>query len=167
MSTPVSIAKPGVSLDQTISQIVTWFSKAVPDPTERNVHTQLSVHIEEVTEMLEVLANSGNCRDSREQLAFSVDVSKFLSKRLKAGETGVNIDFTTVDRVELLDSFCDQIVTAIGMAHMLKMDIIGGLKEVANSNDSKFDEDGNPIFDIQGKIIKGDQYFRPDLTLYV
>lgn len=167
MNTSVSKVEQRGPMDQTLDQILTWFSKAVSDPTERNVHTQLGVHVEEITEMLEVLANSGKCRDSREQLSFSVDVSSFLCKRLKAGETGIEIDFTTVDRVALLDAFCDQIVTSIGMAHMLQMDILGALKEVANSNDSKFNEDGDPIFDFQGKIIKGDQYFEPNLVPYV
>ena len=41
---------------------------------------------------------------------------------------------------EELDALCDQIVTAIGVAHMSGMDIQGALQEVANSNDSKFEE---------------------------
>jgi len=48
----------------------------------------------------------------------------------------------------------------------LIMDIEGALKEVASSNDSKFGEDGKPIFNEQSKIMKGPHYQSPDLTAY-
>ncbi|SSX60346.1 nucleoside triphosphate pyrophosphohydrolase family protein [Actinobacillus lignieresii] len=70
------------------------------------------------------------------------------------------------DKVELLDALCDQIVTAIGVAHMFGMNIQGALQEVANSNDSKF-EDGKPVFNEQGKIAKGKHYFKPNLERFV
>lgn len=46
-------------------------------------------------------------------------------------------------------------------------DMSGALKEVNLSNWSKFDENGNPIFNENGKIVKGENYFKPDLAKFV
>ena len=73
---------------------------------------------------------------------------------------------SSVDRVALLDAICDRIVTGIGMAHMLGMDIIGALDEVNRSNFSKF-EDGKPVFNEHGKIKKGRDYKAPELEKFV
>jgi predicted HAD superfamily Cof-like phosphohydrolase len=69
-------------------------------------------------------------------------------------------------KIELLDSLADQIVTAIGVAHMFGFDISGALAEVNRSNFSKF-EDGKPVFDANGKITKGKNYTPPELTPYI
>lgn len=69
-------------------------------------------------------------------------------------------------KIELLDSLCDQIVTAVGVAHMLGMDIEGALKEVNDSNMSKF-EDGKAVFNENGKIKKGKHYRKPNLASFV
>jgi hypothetical protein len=57
----------------------------------------------------------------------------------------------------------DQIVTAVGIASMLDMDIVGALQEVNRSNYSKF-VNGRAVFDENGKIKKGADYSKPDLT---
>ena len=66
----------------------------------------------------------------------------------------------------MLDSLADQLVTGVGVAHMLRMDIIGALNEVNLSNFSKF-VDGIPQFDANRKIIKGPDYFKPNLELFL
>jgi predicted HAD superfamily Cof-like phosphohydrolase len=81
------------------------------------------------------------------------------------------IDFTVsvirdVNEIELLDSLADQIVTAIGVAHMMGFDILGALQEVNRSNFSKF-EDGKAVFDENGKIRKGKDYTPPNLESFV
>lgn len=68
-------------------------------------------------------------------------------------------------KIELLDSLCDQIVTAIGVAHMMGFDIESALNEVNRSNWSKF-IDGKAVFDENGKIAKPDTYSKPDLTSF-
>ena len=70
------------------------------------------------------------------------------------------------DRQLLLDSLCDQIVTAVGVAHMFGLDITGALEEVNRSNWSKF-VDGEPVFNKHGKIAKGPNYSPPDLSKFV
>lgn len=148
-------------------QIKSWFEKAVPDPSNHNIHSQIGVHLEEVVEMLVVLQSAGATMRVRDELGLAVDVLNYAQKQIKAFTAGSEIVTEDLDRTELLDALCDQIVTAIGIAHMLDMDIEGALKEVANSNDSKFDPNGNPIFNEQKKILKGPNYFPPNLTKFV
>lgn len=152
---------------QHIEQIKVWFEKAVPQPDSKNIHTQLSVHFEEIKEMVEVLMDAGKDHHTREQLGFAIDVLDFLQRRMREFPEGAQISYQDLDRVSLLDALCDQIVTAVGVAHMLDLDIVSGLAEVSKSNDSKFDMNGNPIFSDERKIIKGEQYFAPDLAPYV
>lgn len=149
---------------EPINQITRWFETAVPNPSDRNALTQIGVHFEEVSEMLQALRKAGSEAQGREQLTFAGDVLSYFQRQLKSGDLAITFD--NVDRVTLLDALCDQIVTAVGVAHMLGMDIEGALKEVASSNDSKFGEDGKPIFNEQSKIMKGPHYQSPDLTAY-
>lgn len=153
-------------LSQT-RQIKTWFEKAVPFPNNQNIHSQIGVHLEEVTEMLAVLQPAGASMRVREELGLAHDVLFYAQKQIKAYTDGAEIVLDDIDRISLLDALCDQIVTAIGIAHMLEMDIEGALKEVADSNDSKFDSDGNPIFNEQRKILKGPNYLPPNLSKFV
>lgn len=137
-----------------IDLIKLWFKRAVPNPTPRNQAVQMGVHIEEFVEMLDQLNSvDGN----------TIDLVHREAEYFKH----VIPDITVADRVTLLDSLCDQIVTATGVAHMLGMDIEGALKEVNRSNWSKFDDDGNPLFDKNGKIKKGPNYTPPDLSGYI
>lgn len=150
-----------------ITQIRAWFTKAIPDPNEKSIHTQLGVHIEEVSEMFAPLGRALTTVASAEELQMHENALFVLSKNLKKFPKGHNIDLLRLDRTKLLDALCDQIVTAVGVAHMLRMDIEGALEEVADSNDSKFDKLGNPIFDENRKIKKGPNYRKPDLSKFI
>lgn len=154
-----------ITKNEPIAQIVSWFNKAVPTPQNKNIHTQIGVHLEEVAEMLDVLKLAGESQESCEKLSFVADVVHYMATQLKAGD--LTVDLEKVDKTQLLDALCDQIVTASGTGHMFGFDLEAGLKEVANSNDSKFDENGKPIFNEQMKIIKGPNYFKPKLERYV
>ena len=127
-----------MSNKNTISSILNWFEDAVPSPTEQNLAVQLGVHFEEVAEMLTSLG-----------FGYEALVLDSLAESLK-GSLPPTLD--NVDRKELLDSLCDQIVTAVGVAHMFGMDIVGALTEVNRSNYSKFDANGKPIFNENGKL---------------
>ena len=135
-----------------IATIKDWFQLAVPEPTDKNRAVQIGVHLEEVAEM----AATFNDAD----LAATIDV---ISEQYKT-DTTIRLD--TVDRTELLDALCDQIVTAVGVAHMFGMDIEGALTEVNRSNWSKF-VDGKPVFDANGKIAKPATYSKPNLEQFV
>jgi predicted HAD superfamily Cof-like phosphohydrolase len=137
-----------------------WFEAAIPEPTVEQTCIQIGCHYEEVGEMLAVTGD--DC-------AFD-EVNKIANEYKKCNEfyskAIVALGYSDQDRAELLDSLADQIVTAVGVAHMLGMDILGALGEVNRSNFSKF-EDGKPVFDVNGKITKGKHYSRPDLTKFI
>lgn len=165
MTTTINAAQDSSNSLNQIRQIKAWFEVAVPAPSHHNSCTQLAVHFEEVAEMLTALVQAGNTTQSQEQLSFSQDVVNFIQRQMKA--KSIDLDFDKIDRINLLDALCDQIVTAVGVAHMFGMDIEAALLEVGRSNDSKFDENGSPIFDNQNKIIKGPNYHKPNLSPFI
>lgn len=142
---------------ETTAHIKQWFELAVPAPTDKNRAVQLGVHFEEVEEMMTPLGLPLSIREPMLRI----------SHKLKT-EMAVSLD--DIDReakVLLLDALCDQVVTAIGVAHMFGFNIAGALAEVNASNWSKF-KDGKPIFDANGKIAKNlETYRKPDLSRFV
>lgn len=137
-----------------------WFEAAVPAPTKENFNVQLGCHFEEVAEMLRSLDGYGSWADELVENAYLA--LERLANALKDGRASVCL----WDRVECLDALADQIVTAVGCAHMAGMDIVGALNEVNRSNFSKF-EDGKPVFNEYGKIKKGRGYQSPALGRFV
>lgn len=130
-----------------------WFEVAIPEPTDEHRHIQLGCHAEEFAEMLHAI--------DLHEWAHDIDE---LGNCLKIGDDSTKN--LPVNRIELLDSLVDQIVTAFGVGHMFGMDVLGALSEVNRSNHSKF-EDGKAVFDENGKIKKGKHYSPPDLTPYI
>lgn len=139
---------------EVITKIKEWFEVAVPQPTKENQAIQIGCHLEEVTEMLNVF---------NPRLGKYIDV---YAQSYKEWKTLDNIDWTDYKLIELLDALCDQIVTAIGVAHMFGFDIKKALAEVNKSNWSKF-ENGKPVFDENGKIKKGKYYKKPELEMFI
>ena len=138
-----------------------WFQTAVPSPTPKNVHTQLGVHFEEVSELVQELV--GLTPETETLLAQAKAALTALGDHLKANDAVITI----TNRVGVLDALADQAVTLTGSAYMLNMNITGALAEVNRSNYSKFDENGNAIFNENKKVIKGPNYTAPDLLPYV
>lgn len=141
-----------------------WFEEAVPNPTKKNFHTQVGVHLEEFGEMLDAMIveadfNGQVSRTGWISLAQSVHI---MADALKKGEAKI----VAADWQELLDALCDQKVTATGVGHMAGFNMDGATAEVDASNFSKF-VDGKAIFDGNGKIAKGPNFFRPNLAPYL
>ncbi len=137
-----------------------WFAKAVPRPKEKNVAVQLGVHFEEVAEMLEQIQCPNGFTE--QYLADAIQAMEALADHFKKEHPEIRID----DRIAFLDSITDQLVTATGSAYMLRMDPVGGLIEVNESNYSKF-VDGEPVFNEDNKIMKGPNYRKPVLDPFV
>ena len=140
-----------------IKDIKNWFEIAIPEPTIEQACIQVGCHFEEVGEMMESI-NMGGTDAIINIESEAEDFKQTYSHWVHRVED--------CDRIELLDSLCDQIVTAIGVAHMLGMDIEGALEEVNRSNHSKF-EDGAAVFDDNGKITKGKHYSKPELSKFI
>lgn len=139
---------------EVITKIKEWFEVAIPKPTEKNQAIQMGCHLEEVAEMLNVF---------NPMLGEYIDL---YARSYKEWKTLDNIDWTDYKLIELLDALCDQIVTAIGVAHMFGFDIKKALAEVNKSNWSKF-ENGKPVFYKNGKIKKGKYYKEPELEMFI
>lgn len=143
-----------------LEDTVGWFQKAVPNPTDKSIHVQLGVHMEEFAELLnEIFSKDVTTACMLSQAKSAVEE---LANHLKKNEGLVAFP----DRVKTLDAICDGLVTGPGLAYMLKMDPVRGLHEVNRSNYSKF-VDGEPIFDERGKIKKGPDYQSPYLRPFV
>lgn len=146
----------------TVESIIDWFMKAVPNPSSKNIHTQLGVHFEEVAEMLTELR--GTNAVTSKLLGDAEHALTELATHLKKSDDSIMVP--TYRMPLFLDSLCDQVVTATGVARMYGLDFPGALEEVDGSNWSKFVE-GEPIFDDNMKIKKGPNYSPPDMTPFI
>ncbi|AUR88995.1 NTP pyrophosphohydrolase-like domain [Vibrio phage 1.231.O._10N.261.49.F8] len=134
-----------------------WFEQAIPEPTIEQACIQIGCHLEEVEEMMDSI-NLGGSRAQTEAEAESLAFKKCSDYYRHKVED--------CDKEALLDSIVDQIVTAVGVGHMMGMDVLGALEEINRSNFSKF-EGGKPVFDVNGKITKGKDYVKPNLEKFV
>ena len=71
------------------------------------------------------------------------------------------------DLLEVADALTDILYVTYGAGHAFGIDLDKCFEEVQNSNMSKLGEDGKPIYNEFGKVMKGPKYFKPDLTKFV
>ena len=71
------------------------------------------------------------------------------------------------DLLEVADALTDILYVTYGAGHAFGIDLDKCFEEVQNSNMSKLDENGNPIYNDSGKVMKGPNYFKPDLSKFV
>ena len=71
------------------------------------------------------------------------------------------------DIKEVADALTDILYVTYGAGHAFGIDLDNCFQEVQNSNMSKLGQDGKPIYNDQGKVMKGPNYFKPDLTKFV
>ena len=67
------------------------------------------------------------------------------------------------DLVEVADALTDILYVTYGAGHSFGVDLDKCFDEVQRSNMSKLGEDGNPIYNESGKVMKGPNYSAPDL----
>ena len=71
------------------------------------------------------------------------------------------------DLLEVADALTDILYVTYGAGHAFGIDLDKCFDEVQNSNMSKLGENGEPIYNDSGKVMKGPNYFKPDLTKFV
>ena len=71
------------------------------------------------------------------------------------------------DLLEVADALTDILYVTYGAGHAFGIDLDKCFEEVQNSNMSKLREDGKPIYNEAGKVMKGPKYFKPDLSKFV
>ena len=68
---------------------------------------------------------------------------------------------------EVADALTDILYVTYGAGHAFGIDLDKCFQEVQDSNMSKLGSDGKPIYNEKGKVMKGPNYFKPDLGKYV
>ena len=71
------------------------------------------------------------------------------------------------DLLEVADALTDILYVTYGAGHAFGIDLDKCFEEVQNSNMSKLDENGKPIYNEKGKVMKGPNYFKPDLSKFI
>ena len=71
------------------------------------------------------------------------------------------------DLLEAADALTDILYVTYGAGHAFGIDLDACFNEVHNSNMSKLVNDGKPIYNDQGKVMKGPNYFKPDLSKFI
>ena len=71
------------------------------------------------------------------------------------------------DIKEVADALTDILYVTYGAGHAFGINLDKCFEEVQNSNMSKLGRDGKPIYNEKGKVMKGPNYFKPDLGKFV
>ena len=71
------------------------------------------------------------------------------------------------DLLEVADALTDMLYVTYGAGHAFGIDLDKCFDEVQNSNMSKLGSDGKPIYNEKGKVMKGPNYFKPNLDKFV
>ena len=71
------------------------------------------------------------------------------------------------DLLEVADALTDILYVTYGAGHAFGIDLDKCFEEVQSSNMSKLDGNGKPIYNESGKVMKGPNYFKPDLSKFV
>ena len=69
--------------------------------------------------------------------------------------------------LEVADALTDILYVTYGAGHAFGIDLDKCFEEVQNSNMSKLGDDGKPIYNEAGKVMKGPHYYKPDLSKYL
>ena len=69
--------------------------------------------------------------------------------------------------VEVADALTDILYVTYGTGHAFGINLDKCFEEVQNSNMSKLDKNGKPVYNENGKVMKGPNYFKPDISKYV
>ena len=71
------------------------------------------------------------------------------------------------DLLEVADALTDILYVTYGAGHAFGINLDKCFDEVQNSNMSKLGVDGKPIYNQSGKVLKGPDYFKPDLSKFL
>ena len=100
--------------------------------------------------------------------SFSTDkINKLRLDLIKEELTELTEAINNKDLVEVADALTDILYVTYGAGHAFGINLDKCFEEVQNSNMSKLDENGKPIYNEYGKVMKGPNYFKPDLSKFV
>ena len=100
--------------------------------------------------------------------SFSTDkINKLRVDLIKEELTELTEAMYNKDLLEVADALTDILYVTYGAGHAFGIDLDKCFDEVQNSNMSKLDQNGKPIYNEHGKVMKGPNYFKPDLSKFV
>jgi predicted HAD superfamily Cof-like phosphohydrolase len=100
--------------------------------------------------------------------SFSTDkINKLRVDLIKEELDELTEAFENKDLLEVADALTDILYVTYGAGHAFGIDLDKCFEEVQNSNMSKLGDDGKPIYNDSGKVMKGPKYFKPDLTKFI
>ena len=107
-------------------------------------------------------------QDVRTEASFPND--KTINLRLNLIEEELSELKEAIDKKdikEVADALTDILYVTYGAGHSFGINLDKCFAEVQNSNMSKLGENGEPIYNESGKVMKGPNYFKPDLSKFV
>ena len=100
--------------------------------------------------------------------SFSTDkINKLRLDLIKEELTELTEAMNNKDLLEVADALTDILYVTYGAGHAFVINLDKCFEEVQNSNMSKLDDNGKPIYNEHGKVMKGPNYFKPDLTKFI
>ena len=107
-------------------------------------------------------------QDVKDKPSFSTDkINKLRIDLIKEELDELSEAMKNKDLLEVADALTDILYVTYGAGHAFGIDLDKCFNEVQNSNMSKLDSNGKPIFNADGKVMKGPNYFKPDLSKFI
>ena len=103
-------------------------------------------------------------QDVKNKPSFSTNkINKLRYDLIKEELDELKVALDNKDFLEVADALTDILYVTYGAGHAFGIDLDKCFQEVQSSNMSKLDENGKPIYNEDGKVMKGPGYFKPDL----
>ena len=107
-------------------------------------------------------------QDVKNKASFSTDkINKLRYDLIKEELDELKEALRNKDLLEVADALTDILYVTYGAGHAFGIDLDQCFDEVQKSNMSKLAENGKPIFNESGKVMKGPKYFKPDLSKFI
>ena len=107
-------------------------------------------------------------QDVKTKPSFSTDkINKLRIDLIKEELNELTEAMNNKDLLEVADALTDILYVTYGAGHAFGIDLDKCFDEVQNSNMSKLGADGKPIYNEAGKVMKGPDYFKPDLSKFL
>ena len=107
-------------------------------------------------------------KEEKNKPSFSTDkINKLRIDLIKEEIDELTDAMKNKDLLEVADALTDILYVTYGAGHAFGIDLDKCFDEVQNSNMSKLDKNGKPIYNDSGKVMKGPNYFKPNLSKFV
>ena len=107
-------------------------------------------------------------QDVKTKPSFSTDkINSLRYDLIKEELEELKVAMENKDLLEVADALTDILYVTYGAGHAFGINLDKCFEEVQSSNMSKLDEDGKPIYNEFGKVMKGPKYFKPDLKKFI